>query len=1073
MDDQQVHDEQKPTEETPIPQSESENPGAIITPEAEQDDGLPAITEAIDPQEAETTEEEPAVPIEESAETASTDEVVASVVVAEKVKLSFWKRLRHPKLWWPLRVRSKLGKAATPLALLILVLVIGGAAFGVVSLKGKNVAQKVAAKDDLAAVLIKPFQVMSTTPSTGEKDVQDGSKIVVTFNQPVDATKLANSFIVTPKTTGTLAQGANSEQVVYTPKTPFANSTVVTIMIDDSFQSQLGQKLRGDYSLGFTTEIPANGVEFQTQNGTINQVVSAQSSTKQVLTLDVGSQVDPNGQIVVYKGSLQPLLESLEYQQMQYPDGTGTYNVSPFNSIDTSGMQQLSSQTGLKDQSTINITQPEGIYLVAAISGGKQVGWTWVVFNDNGTVMRQDDQQIILSAFNLSTNATVSNATVSFYNLNGGVSLLDQETLNSPQAFSFPYSQEVDAAVVTDGQDVMVVPIATPNSLADSRVTEDLSTTRTFYAVTDKPTYQLNDTANFAGYVNIDQDAQYAADSEGSLSLYVASQDDPSTHLLNLSVPVGASGVFGGHFTIGSALTGQKDLAIYGYKDMSDTTPINIATFAVAGTTSTDTLHVSFDKASYLAGNSVNATVSGTTVTGQPLANATVTYNVYAEPYYDNDLKDNLDEFGTTGTQVGAQNQTIQLNSQGQATIPVNNIASFLSSGSQNVTVQATVTDSSGTTADAGASAIVHQGNMVLHFGTAKTFFDTNDTRVGRLYVTDLNGKVLPNVPVSYQFVDYTYDSATQQENPTVLASGSATTDSNGYVQISQQLNTSDEVTIIATAQDSDGNQVQAEDYTSTNTSSAPIMAGADNLDYLDVSGSSGQATVGDSIPLTITAPKSMNVLISYERGRVYKYQLLQLNQGTNTYTVDVTAQLAPSFNLVFSYFVDGQYHTEGTSFTVTNPQKQLSVTATPDQSSYTAGQTANIKISTVDGTNQAVSSNVIVAVESDSMFNLNSSFTPDMYSYYYAGREYSTNSSSSLTGVGTGGGRCGGGGFYPTTLTNNVGTSLYWNPSLTTGASGTNTVSVALPKGTWHVLVYAIGSNAAVGDTEMTVTAQ
>ncbi len=974
-----------------------------------------------------------------------------------------------PKVIFPKGFRNKLGKFASPLAILIVVIFVAGVSYGAKVLIGKNTVSSTPISK-LATLPIVPFQITSTLPANNGLNIQNSTSVTLNFNEPVNPSKLESVFNITPNIKGTFVQGANNRQIIFKPLVPFSGGTIVSIMIDNTYQSLLGQKLRSDFLLSFTTQTPSDAVEFGTQNDMYN-LDSEQSNTNLAMTLSVGTQVSASGSIDIYKASLAPLLSSLVYSQTTqngYTSDNATYN-----SVDTSGMLKLASSVGLKDQASFNINEPAGIYFVAAISNGKQVGWTWVIFNDYGTVLRQDDQKIVLSAFNLSDNSVPSNANVTFYNLLNSVKVLKTSGLQSPQAYTFPYSTRVDLSVVTVGQDTMIVPIAIPSSLEDNRVRTDLSQTRTYYLVTDKPTYRLNDTVKFSGYVNIDNDAQFNPDQETSIKLFVAPKDNPSTHLQDLTVPVDSNGMISGQLSVSSALAAQSDLAIYGYQDFANQNPVSIANFSTSSASSEYSLKVSFSKASYLANDTINATITATQQNGQPLSNVPVTYDVYSKPYYETNSANNLSSYGDVGAQLG-QDQTVQLNGQGQATVSVNIASELASSGSQVVTFQAQKTDLNKVVAGAGASTIVHQGNMILNFGIGKDYFNQNDIRTGRLYATDLNGQPLSDTQVSYQYVTYTYNSTTQAEDPTILNSGTVTTDSNGYAQISQQLNTTDDVTIIASAKDSLGNVVTGEYNTYTNSSTIPIMAGADNLDYLDISGSSSRMSVGDQVPLTISSPKNLTVLVSYERGRIYKYQTLQLMQGTNTYNLDVTSQLAPSFNIVFSYFVDGEYHTEGANIAVSNSANKLNIGVSADKATYSAGQTAQITISSKNGSGQGLPTHLIIGVESDSEFNLSNSFIPDMYSYYYSNRDYSTNSSSSLTGIGSGGDGCGGSGGGGTALTNDTGTTLYWNPNLATDSSGNATISVPLTTGSWHVVVYGMSSSgSAVGDSELTLTAQ
>src|SRR6185437_4506472 len=122
-----------------------------------------------------------------------------------------------------------------------------------------------------------------------------------------------------------------------------------------------------------------------------------------------------------------------------------------------------------------------------------------------------------------------------------GVNQLQQSDLQSPESFHLPYAQQVDLAVVTSGQDTMVVPIEDQIALADNRINQDLSNSRQIYAVLDKPSYSAGDTVKFAGFDQLDNDAQYSPD-QGSLSLFVAASDDPTTPLQNITVALGPGG---------------------------------------------------------------------------------------------------------------------------------------------------------------------------------------------------------------------------------------------------------------------------------------------------------------------------------------------------------------------------------------------------------------------------------------------------------------------------------------------------------------------------------------------------
>jgi uncharacterized protein YfaS (alpha-2-macroglobulin family) len=129
--------------------------------------------------------------------------------------------------------------------------------------------------------------------------------------------------------------------------------------------------------------------------------------------------------------------------------------------------------------------------------------------------------------------------------------------------------------------------------------------------------------------------------------------------------------------------------------------------------------------------------------------------------------------------------------------------------------------------------------------------------------------------------------------------------------------------------------------------------------------------------------------------------------------------------------------------------------------------------LSAKDAGGNPLATDVVLGVVGNNVFNLNDSVTPDMFTFLYGPREITTNSSSSLTGVGSGGGKCGGGGYDQPDLLNPLGTTISWKPTVSTDASGKLTTSVKLPAGTWRIYAYTMSAGSQVGATGLTVVAK
>ncbi|MGZ6005731.1 MAG: hypothetical protein ACXWLH_06350, partial [Candidatus Saccharimonadales bacterium] len=253
----------------------------------------------------------------------------------------------------------------------------------------------------------------------------------------------------------------------------------------------------------------------------------------------------------------------------------------------------------------------------------------------------------------------------------------------------------------------------------------------------------------------------------------------------------------------------------------------------------------------------------------------------------------------------------------------------------------------------------------------------------------------------------------------------------------------------------------------------SPIVHSDAALRNLDITGTDGHATVGQDLSVNIKSPQAMSVMVSYERGRIYKSEWVSLQKGDNTYTVSVDANLAPSFTLAFQYFYNGQYHNEGTTFQVGYPSQKGSITLTPDKSTYKAGDKVSVKIDSKDSDGKGIPTSMIVGVVDNSIFSLNDRVAPDIFTSFYGWRETAINASSSLLGIGSGGGGCGGGGGDGSSFINRSGATLVWDPTLITNSSGTNTISFVAKKGSWRVYVYSANGDTVVASSQIVVSAQ
>ena len=1001
------------------------------------------------------------------------DQSAGLVVSSEGRKHHFLR----PESIFPRVIRSKLGHSARPLSLLIILVVLAGAAFGYLHYGFSTTAKhqpQVRFKAKTVA-----FAVVSTTPAKNQSNVNPASPIKVIFNQPVNPKKLATSFFVSPAIAGKYTQGNNKDAVTFTPSTAFAQGTKVQIMINGTFQSNQGSQLGADYFYGFTTSIPDNGVLFQDSNGLIDTLSNAASGQSLSYSLLVGNGVDQGITVTLYKGNINSLLTSLVYTNVTSYGSTVPQFVNQY--VDTAGLTAISTKTGIANNQTYTVNQADGIYLaVATGSGGRQLGYVWIDISNFGVLLREDDHKIVLDAQSYSATTNIS-TNASFYNLDNGINLLDQQQLNGLTTVNLPLNPSVDVVVATDGNEQAIVPVSIIESQGDIRADSNLSAAQDFYALTDKPTYEAGDVVHLAGFVRQDNDAQYTVPSGITVKMYVANPND-SSNLYDFTAVINSNGSFSASIPTSPSWLSQGDslsnFQIYaqpaGTIIPSNPLPdVNVASFNLTNQpASTSNVTVQFSSSSYLPTQPIQATITATDSNGNPLANATVDVHTFSKDYYENNPGENFQSFGDVGIEVNGSPVTVKLNANGQASyiVPVSSLPN--DGYSQDITLQANVQGASGAGAAGGASAIVHQGNGLLVFGMGRTVVAPGGKLVGRIYAEQLDGSPLPDAMIRYSLV-----SGYSGSNQTKLASGSVTADGNGYAEIDINLPSNIQaganLTLNATTSDTYNNQIQASNYYYVaDPSGAEDYSGA-QLGELDVSGSSGNVKVGDQLNLVINSPQTMQVMVTMDRGRIYYPEMLSLNAGNNNFSFSVTKQLAPSFTLTFGYFQNGTYHSEGTSFNVSEPAQKATITLSGINQTVVANQPVSLNINAKDYQGNPLPTDVIVDVVDTNAFDLFNPAVPSMYDSLYSPRVLMTSSSSSLTNIGSGGGRCGGGFGSLSNFANALGTTLYWQPDLTTDANGNATVSFSPPKGKWTVNVYTMNANSIVGSASTTFTAQ
>jgi len=308
-----------------------------------------------------------------------------------------------------------------------------------------------------------------------------------------------------------------------------------------------------------------------------------------------------------------------------------------------------------------------------------------------------------------------------------------------------------------------------------------------------------------------------------------------------------------------------------------------------------------------------------------------------------------------------------------------------------------------------------------------------------------------------------------------VVVAGTVTTDANGLgVVKTSYLGPVDGIVLKVKGNDAAGNTFQDTKWLTiaADVSGLVTFNGIDMMVQLGVTQDKIAYKVGDTANVTVTAPANESVLMSLERGRIHSYKWLALKSGDNAMSINVTPDLAPGFSIIFSYFRNGAYVSEGLPIPVDNSERLLKVTVAADNTSYKSGSTAQLTVTVTDSAGKPVAATLFAGGYDAVMSSYKLVDQASIGSTFFTPGLRATNGSSSLVGIGNYGGRCGGGGGgnqYAVTL---AGKSALWTAGLPTDATtGQAALSVPLATGTVRLVVFASTSATSVGQAELDLT--
>ncbi|HMZ06965.1 MAG TPA: alpha-2-macroglobulin family protein, partial [Anaerolineales bacterium] len=327
---------------------------------------------------------------------------------------------------------------------------------------------------------------------------------------------------------------------------------------------------------------------------------------------------------------------------------------------------------------------------------------------------------------------------------------------------------------------------------------------------------------------------------------------------------------------------------------------------------------------------------------------------------------------------------------------------------SQQATFGVNVTDVTGNVVSGGTSIVVHQSDYYAGIRSESYVAVQGQAQAFDVVVLDWDSNPISNQQVTVMFVErqwYSVQEKDEQGNLTWKSSvkeipaGSqkAVTDEEGRASVSFTPSKGGVYKALVTITDSKGNSNKASTYI--------WVAGAGYVPWRQTNDHSFSLIAdkemykpGDTAKLLIAQPFEGEVyaLVTYERGHIYKNEVLKLSGNSTIYELPITDEFAPIAYVAVTVIsgVDSSgvpsYKVGMAAIHIDTAQKELNVSVTTDKESAGPGDEITYSIQTTDYAGKPVVADVSLAVVDKAVLALTSPNSPPMLSSFYAPRALS-----------------------------------------------------------------------------------
>jgi len=759
-----------------------------------------------------------------------------------------------------------------------------------------------------------------------------------------------------------------------------------------------------------------------------------------------------------------------------------------------------------------NLLKPGFYYIIRRGNEDSDV-LQWQIFSvaTDNLVLKSATNEGLAWITNLKSGEPQSNIPVTFYDLGFNEVGQGRTDLNG-KVFITDMKSQPYFALVNDGGHFGFTAIqwgdgARPGSFGISSGYYGKPNDLFAYIYTDRAIYRPGQMVYFKGILRKDDDLHYSLPEDEPV--YVICQFGDEV-IYEKYVSLSELGSFT------DVLTLSPDAAVGTYtiralENKGDEPAINSISFRVAEYEKPEfEVTTTSDRAEILIGEGVTFDVDAVYYSGGFVSNATADWfielNTFAftpskgyEDYSFSDWERDLYFYENERPYRSViSGDTLQMDAEGHVEIPQEFLPADVSV-SQRATLGVNVTDVTGNVVSGSTSITVHQSEYYAGIRSNSYVAVQGEAQSFDVAVLGWESNPIPDQQVTVKFVERQWYSVQEKDSQgnltwktsvkeTPAGQQNAVTDEEGRATVSFTPSKGGVYKALVIVKDSQGRSHQASTYIwVAGTGYVPWRQTNDNSFTLIAD--KELYAPGDTARLLIAQPFEGEVyaLVTYERGHIYKSEVMKLTGNSTIYELPITDELAPiayvSVTVISGVNASGvpNYKVGMAAINIDTLQKQLNVTVTPDKQTAGPGDEITYSIKTTDHAGKPVTADVSLAVVDKAVLALTPPNSSSLLSSFYTPRALSILTANGLItsadaynqefrealndGRSAGGG--GGGSEGVITVREDFKDTAIFEAQITTDENGEAQVTFTLPENltTWVADVRAVTEDSLVGE--------